>query len=186
MPETPTIIFDSFGGDNFSSSWRFSGYVKTVVAAHRAEVVDVLSQVEQAAANGLYAAGFVSYEAASALNPDLPSVPPVDGLPLAWFALFRERCNVAAGAPLPASFVDILLEPAKNFEDYAGDIERIRDYIAAGDCYQVNHTFPLEGAFNGNLHALYARVGVAQRAPFCAYLDTGRFKILSASPELFF
>lgn len=182
----PTILFDSFGGSGFASSWRFDGYVKTVVAAHHGEVIEVLNQVEQAAANGLYAAGFVSYEAASTLNPDLPYAPPVDGLPLAWFALFRERHNVAAGAGITASAADVALEPQKTFERYAGDVARIRDYIAAGDCYQVNHTFPLRGAFQGNLHELYARIGIAQRAPFCAYLDTGRFKILSASPELFF
>ena len=186
MPDTPTILFDSFGGSSFASSWRFGGYVGTVVATRPGEVIEVLTQVEQAAADGLYAVGFVSYEAASALNPDLPSVAPVEGLPLAWFALYRERYSVAAGEGLPLSTEEVLLEPRKNLEEYTGEIERIRDYIAAGDCYQVNHTFPLQGDFRGDLHGLYRRVGAAQRAPFCAYLDTGRFEILSASPELFF
>src|SRR6266568_1294062 len=93
----PTILFDSFGGGSFASSWRFSGYVKTIVAMHADEVIDVLSQIEQTAADGLHAAGFVAYEAASALNPDLPAVPPVEGLPLAWFAIFRERYTVETG-----------------------------------------------------------------------------------------
>jgi para-aminobenzoate synthetase/4-amino-4-deoxychorismate lyase len=182
----PAIFFDSFGGNNFASSWRFCGYVKTVAAFHNREVINVLNQIEQAAADGLYAVGFVSYEAASALNPDLPPAQPVDGLPLAWFALFHERHNVAAGAALPASSAGILLEPAKSFGDYVGEVERIRDYIAAGDCYQVNHTFPLEGFFQGTLRDLYRKIGTAQQAPFCAYIDTGRFEILTASPELFF
>ena len=94
MPDSPTVLFDSFGGEHFASSWRFGGYVKTVVAVHDREVADVLNQVEQAAADGLYAAGFICYEAASALNPDLSSAPPAEGLPLAWFALFRERHRV--------------------------------------------------------------------------------------------
>jgi para-aminobenzoate synthetase/4-amino-4-deoxychorismate lyase len=186
MPEIPTVLCDSFCGSSFASSWRFGGYVKTLVALNDHEVADVLKQVEQAVAAGLYAAGFVAYEAASALNPDLPAVPPVEGLPLAWFALFRERHEVAAGAGLSVSTADVALEPLKSPERYAEDIESIRDYIAAGDCYQVNHTFPLRGAFKGDLRELYARIGAAQRAPFCAYLDTGRFAILSASPELFF
>jgi len=185
-PGAPAILFDSFGGSSFASSWRFDCYIKTIVAIHPGEVIDVLSRVEQAAADGLYAAGFVSYEAASALNPDLPSSPPVEGLPLVWFALFRERYIVDAGAGLTASAADVALESLKNFEQYLGDVERIRSYIADGDCYQVNHTFPLRVTFQGNLQGLYARIGAAQRAPFCAYLDTGRFKILSASPELFF
>lgn len=186
MSASPVILFDSFGGSDFASSWRFDGYVKTLIADHASEVADVLNRVEQAAADGLYAAGFVAYEAASAFNPDLPSAPPPEGLPLVWFALFRERYNVEGGAGLTASVADVALEPQKNFERYAGDVERIRDYIAAGDCYQVNHTFPLRGAFEGNLREQYPGICTAQRAPFCAYLDTGRFAILSASPELFF
>ncbi|HXE97164.1 MAG TPA: aminodeoxychorismate synthase component I [Dongiaceae bacterium] len=186
MPEIPTVLFDSFGGSSFASSWRFGGYVETVAATHSSEVADVLKQVEQATADGLYAAGFVAYEAASALNPDLPSVPQVEGLPLAWFALFRERHEVAAGTGLSVTSADVALEPLKSLEEYTGEIEQIRNYIAAGDCYQVNHTFPLQGVFQGNLQELYSRIGTAQRAPFCAYLDIGRFAILSASPELFF
>ena len=186
IADAPVILLDSFGGGGFASSWRFGGYVKTVVAHHPAEVVAVLAEVEQAAASGLYAAGFVAYEAATALNPDLPSLPPLDGLPLAWFALFRERQSVPADEELSASAADVSLEPQKSLEEYAGEVEQIREYIAAGDCYQVNHTFPLQGVFQGNLQELYALIGAAQRAPFSAYLDTGRFKILSASPELFF
>ena len=186
MTDSPVVFLDSFGGAGFASSWRFDGYVKTLIANHTGEVVDVLNRVEQAAADGLYAAGFVAYEAASALNPDLPSSPPVEGLPLAWFALFRERYSVEAGAGLTASAADVALEPQKNFDRYARDVERIRGCIAAGDCYQVNHTFPLRGDFEGNLRELYPRIATAQRAPFCAFLDTGRFAILSASPELFF
>lgn len=184
--DVPIIIFDSFGTDRFASSWRFAGYIKAVVAVQPCEVIEVLGQVEQATADGLYAVGFVAYEAASALNPDLPSIPPVEGLPLVWFAFFRERHSVAAGAGLKKSGDDVALESLKIFEEYNGDVERIRDYIAAGDCYQVNHTFPLNGIFTGNLPELYAQVGAAQQAPFSAFLDTGRFTILSASPELFF
>ena len=186
MPEIPTILFDSFDGGSFASSWRFGGYVKTVVAGQAGEVVDVLNQVEQAAADGFYAVGFVAYEAASALNPDLPSVPPVEGLPFAWFALYRERYEVDAGAGLSLSSGSVELEPMIGLEKYTEDVERIRNYIAAGDCYQVNHTFPLQGVLKGNMGGLYSRICAAQRAPFCAYLDTGRFAILSASPELFF
>ncbi len=186
MSDNPTILFDSFGGGSFASSWRFGSYVRTVVATHVHEVIEVLDQVEQAAADGLYAAGFVAYEAASALNPDLSSIPPVDGLPLAWFALFRERFNVDSGANLSDSSAEVVLDPLKNLKQYVGDIEQIRSYIADGDCYQVNHTFPLQGTFTGSLRELYPRVGAAQRAPFSSYLDIGRFTILSASPELFF
>ena len=186
MAEIPAILFDSFGSSNFASSWRFNGYVKTVVATHTDEVRAVLNQVERASIEGLYAVGFVAYEAAAALNPDLSSLPSFEGLPLAWFALFRERSTVPAGSTTSDCSNDVVLTPLNNFEKYSGHIDRIRDYIAAGDCYQVNYTFPLQGDFKGAPRGFYNRICAAQQAPFCAYLDMGRFTILSASPELFF
>jgi len=185
-PDPPEILLDSFGVGSFASSWRFGGYVKTVVADHPAEVVEVLNQVEHAAESGFYAAGFIAYEAAFALNADLPSLPPVEGLPLAWFAIFRERYAADDGVGVAVTADTVALEPLKCSDEYRGDISRIHDYVAGGDCYQVNHTFSLKGMFDGDLHELYKRIGAAQRAQFCSYLDTGRFIILSASPELFF
>lgn len=188
MPDfIPTVLLDSFGGSGLGSSWRFSGYVETIEAITPDKVVSAMTAVENAAASGLYAAGFVCYEAAAALNPELPSFPPAEGMPLVWFALFRERHAVSSGAGLPEVPGDeVTLQQLPESDDYTSDIDRIRAYIAAGDCYQVNHTFQLQGEFSGDPLALYARIGRSQRAQFCSYLDTGRFAIVSASPELFF
>jgi len=188
MPDgAPTVRLDSFGSGEFGSSWRFSGYAGTVEATRPEQVAAALAEVQSAADAGLYAAGFVSYEAAAALNPDLPSLPPLEGLPQAWFALFRQRHSVPAGAGLPQETgCEVQLHHPPGTDHYAAGIKRIRSYIAAGDCYQVNYTFPLSGRFSGDPLALYARIGRGQRAPFNAYIDTGRFVIVSASPELFF
>ncbi len=188
MPDfVPTVLLDSFGGFGFGSSWRFSGYVEIIEALTPDTVVSAMTAVENAVASGLYAAGFVSYEAASALNPDLPSLPAAEGLPLVWFALFRERHTVSPGAGVPEAPGDeVKLQQLPESDDYTSDVDHIRGYIAAGDCYQVNHTFQLQGEFSGDPLALYSRIGRSQRAQFCSYLDTGRFAIASASPELFF
>ncbi len=188
MPDfIPTVLFDSFGGSDFGSSWRFSGYAGIVEAGTAEEVTGAMAALQTAVDSGLYAAGFVSYEAAAALNPDLRSLPALEGLPLVWFALFRERHNVLSGAGLPEDTVTgVQLQQSEPIEKYRADIDRIHDYIAAGDCYQVNHTFQMRGSFSGDPLALYARLGRGQRAPFCACLNTSRFTIISASPELFF
>jgi para-aminobenzoate synthetase/4-amino-4-deoxychorismate lyase len=187
MPEVPVVLFDSFSSDAFASSWRFAGYAGTISAVCLDEVETALAQVEQAAADGLYAAGFVAYEAAAALNPDLPHAEHKDGLPLLWFALFRERHEVTqAGSGAVSALAGSVLEPACQYEEYVSDVEQIRAYIAAGDCYQVNYTFPLRGSLTGTPYELYDRVVAAQQGAFCAYLDTGCHVIASASPELFF
>jgi para-aminobenzoate synthetase/4-amino-4-deoxychorismate lyase len=50
----------------------------------------------------------------------------------------------------------------------------------------VNFTFPLEAPLEEEPAALFARLVAAQRPRHAAYVDLGRFAIVSASPELFF
>jgi len=70
-------------------------------------------------------------------------------------------------------------------EAYLTRVRRIKDYIAAGDVYQVNlaQRFELETAEDP--YAVYQRLRSLSPAPFGAYVDTGMFQILSSSPELF-
>jgi para-aminobenzoate synthetase/4-amino-4-deoxychorismate lyase len=71
-------------------------------------------------------------------------------------------------------------------EIYDAAIGRIREHIAAGDTYQVNHTFRLRSTVEGDERGLYRDLCFAQRGAYSAYLNLGRYRVLSASPELFF
>ena len=188
MPESqPFILLDSYRNGDFDRSWRFSGQVETLQALKPAEIVPLLTKVEKSAAAGLHAVGFITYEAAAGLNPDLPSLPPLEGLPLAWFAIFSERLEAATGeTPSSGAAPPPCLEPDTSQKSYLCNVERIRDYIACGDSYQVNYTFGMSGDYSGDPLALYRQISTRQGASFCAYIDTGRFSVISASPELFF
>jgi para-aminobenzoate synthetase component I len=70
-------------------------------------------------------------------------------------------------------------------EDYLQVVERAKDYIAAGDIYQVNVSHRFEGATIDRPYAIYRRLRRRSPAPYGAYLDAGEFQILSSSPELF-
>jgi para-aminobenzoate synthetase / 4-amino-4-deoxychorismate lyase len=184
---TPQVLLDSYAKDCFEQSWRFGGYLRTLVAMESAGVATVLAEAEKAADGGLYAVGFLAYEAAGAVNPYLPSLPPVEGLPLAWFAIFSERVAVAAGHGLPeACSHNLDLAPAVDQADHAAVVGRIHRAIANGESYQINYTFPLQGRYDGDPLKLYRRLLDGQRPPFGAFIDTGRHRIISASPELFF
>ena len=124
MSDSPTILFDSFQESRFSASWRFTGYIKTIIAIHSDEVREAVRQVEQEAALGRYAAGFVSYEAATALNPDLPAAPPMKGLPLVWFAVFQQRYTAVPETELVPSTVEDVLKPLNDREQYPWNIDR--------------------------------------------------------------
>jgi len=188
MPDTsPTILLDSCSTDRFSASWRFSGHVVTLSAMTADQVVSVLEQAEAATQQGLYAVGFVSYEAAQALKPHLPSLPPVPGLPLVWFSLFRKRHRETAGDGLPTGTTAAPeLAPASNQSDYEIAISRIHAAIEQGQTYQINYTFPLQGNWQGNPLQLYCTLLNAQQPAFGAFLDIGSHTVISTSPELFF
>ncbi len=184
---SPTILLDSCSPDRFSASWRFGGHVGTLVAETPDQVVSVLEQAEAATRQGLYAVGFVAYEAAHALNPYLPSLAQQPGLPLVWFALFQQRVQVKAGAGLPANTCPApQLTPESSQTDFEIAISRVHGAIEQGETYQINHTFQLEGAWQGDPLQLYAGLLKAQQPAFGGYLDIGSHAIISASPELFF
>lgn len=188
MSGQPTVFLTSFSGNRYPATYRFEGLEEEVVAYSPAEVLPALRRVEAAANAGIHAAGFVSYEAATGIDPDL-STGPAGPLPLLWFGLFRRRFSLAPrlapdSDPPRYETTDWLatLSPV----DYAAAVEKIRAYIAAGDCYQVNFTFRQQFRFAGEAEAYFNDLCKSQKAPFCALIDTGRFQVLSASPELFF
>jgi para-aminobenzoate synthetase/4-amino-4-deoxychorismate lyase len=77
------------------------------------------------------------------------------------------------------------LHPGRAVEDYGRAVGRIRDYIAAGDCYQVNFTFPLSFRHYGHPLALYAKLRRRQPTGLGALILTPQRQVLSLSPELF-
>ncbi len=101
--------------------------------------------------------------------------------------------EVQARLAAPARGVGITSETARvgpivsNFtrEAYCRAVARAKEYIAAGDIYQVN----LSQRFSTSLALapmhLYRRVRQANPAPFAAYLSFPEVNVISASPERF-
>ncbi|MEW6060000.1 MAG: aminodeoxychorismate synthase component I [Actinomycetota bacterium] len=176
-------------------SFRMIRPVGVVEACRPDEVADALDSLQGATSRGLWAAGFVGYEAAPGLDGDLRVKPrpcsgkPFADLPLLWFGLFEgceDRAPLAADGEAPPVSAESPWHPSVDRTRYDVAIERIRDRIAAGDVYQVNHTLRLRTPIQGGERDLYRDLCLAQRGAYGAYLNTGRHLVLSASPELFF
>ncbi len=169
---------------------------------------------------GLY--GYLAYDLGPYVEPTAPLSPTRNiALPDLWFGFYEtvlvlnhaERRAVlvgadgppaeALGAALaaaggPADWIDAA-RPAReascNFtrEGYLDAVARAREYIAAGDIFQVNlsrrFTVPLEPCAPGpDLRPanLYRRLRHANPAPYAAYVGLGAGRaVLSSSPELF-
>ena len=78
-------------------------------------------------------------------------------------------------------------EIACNFTrgDYLRAIKRAKDYIAAGDIFQVNLSRRFEARLPVSAPELYLRLRRINPAPMAAYLGGGDFAVVSASPERF-
>ena len=78
------------------------------------------------------------------------------------------------------------MDPIPHLRRPSDGIHAIRQAIAAGDVYQVNHTFRMRANFEGDPRGLFEHLRRAQAPCYATDINLGRFRILSASPELFF
>jgi para-aminobenzoate synthetase/4-amino-4-deoxychorismate lyase len=175
-------------------AFRLAEPVGVIEARRPGEVAGAIDAAGSAAARGLWAAGFVAYEAAPGLDPELsvhvraPDDPFAE-LPLAWFALFERKEDLPPLEPGrldPSGSEGSPWRPSVDRAIYDAAVERIRELIAAGHTYQVNHTIRLRAMIQGDERGFYRDLCLAQRGGYAAFLDLGRFRVLSASPELFF
>ena len=70
-------------------------------------------------------------------------------------------------------------------DGYIRAVQRAKEYIAAGDIYQVNLSQRLRAPLAVTPWELYSRLREVGPVPYGAFLDLGDFAVVSASPELF-
>ena len=68
---------------------------------------------------------------------------------------------------------------------YAQQLQRVLDYIRAGDCYQINLTQRFQARFSGSPWLAYQRARRACPTPYSGFIRTKQGAIASLSPERF-
>jgi para-aminobenzoate synthetase/4-amino-4-deoxychorismate lyase len=183
----------------------FTAPVRVCVANTAAEIAGLFSEIENAIAAGLTAAGFFTYECGNCFEPKAGMRARPASEPLAWFGIYEQayRFDHAKGTfpdgepPGLAGFRAGEDEPAEELaidsalglteQQYAERIAAIHEWIRGGDVYQLNFTIPMSVRVRGGVAALYARLRARQPVEYGAFIhwQAGR-RILSFSPELFF
>ena len=170
------------------------GTPRAVIAAWRpGEVRPALARAEAARARGAWIAGYVAYEAGYALEPKLshlmPRKRPGPLLALGVFDRPEPAAPVLARADAEGRATTMTApEPMVSRRAYGNAAQKVFDWIAAGDCYQVNLTFPMSARLvKGTplgLYGAFRRTGVVGHG---AFVDLGVGPVVvSRSPELFF
>ncbi len=153
------------------------------------QVSEFLECVQRETEAGRWVAAFLSYEAGAAF--DLPNHPPSSLVPLAWMAAYDPDhvCLVDPDdlprLPTPEGLADTQVSLNVSREQYGEAIARIRDYIAAGDTYQVNYTCHARFRLECDPLAYFLTMVRSHPVPYAAYLNLGDRQVLSLSPELF-
>src|SRR6476469_6391614 len=194
MTASPYVLLD----DSLTQGGRSLLYAepeRLVLANTPEEVEGALDEVSAGLARGLHAAGFFSYELGYCLEPKLKGLLPRDRrVPLFWIGLFgapralddaltRAWLDKNGGAER-AKISDLTLSWTR--EQYTQAFDKVQEFIAAGDVYQINLTLKFHFAFEGDAVALYAALRRKQRVAYGAVIGAPGFNVLSLSPELFF
>ncbi len=175
-PFTQAIVHDPD-----ARAWHVYAEPVAVHACRDLEAVaQTLTAVESAVeAHGLYAVGFVTYEAARAFDDTFAAHEP-GRLPLVAFTLYRRREETP---PPSGNGTGILWQDTESEAQYRSGYATLKAAIGAGDVYQVNYTTRLQARCD-DPHALFDAICAGARHG--AYLEHPDFAVISASPELFF
>lgn len=181
-------------------SFLFIDPVRTIAAYSLKEIPALFEQIEQSLTSGFHAAGFLSYECGYHFER-FEGVPlDQQSFPLAWFGIYRKPLifDHATGCFNGATCLSSCESEPQNSrfassialsiseEDYSDKIQRIKEYIRAGETYQVNFTNKVCVPVEMGSDAAFATLLRQQPVAYSAFLNVAGHHILSLSPELFF
>lgn len=102
--------------------------------------------------------------------------------------LLKAKTCLSAGLPLDRSptVTSGFEEPHSTFtkSEFCETVEKIQDYIAAGDAFQVVPSQRFSTAFPLPSLSLYRSLRRINPAPFLFHLDFGTFSLVGSSPEI--
>ncbi|MFM5754189.1 aminodeoxychorismate synthase component I [Aeromonas veronii] len=97
---------------------------------------------------------------------------------LAWLA--QQQAKPAPSFALQGSW-----QSNMSRAEYGEKFARIQEYLAAGDCYQINLTQRFSAPYQGDEWQAYCLLATANKAPFSAFIRLPESALLSLSPERF-
>lgn len=179
-------------------SFLFTNPVSQLICHPSDNAAAFLDQADQFRQQGFHLAGWLEYEFGYLLEPRLCRFLADDGRPLAVLGVYQEplifdhQTGLCSGGEWPGekqatdSFACVDLRTSISKAAHLRAVEKIQEYIRAGESYQVNFTLHLDFSFHGSTAALYRALRRNQSVCYSAWIRHNGLDILSFSPELFF
>ena len=200
--EKEFVFFDTSRPDHENmQSFLFVEPIDRMVCKSGDDLEKYLEKLQQFLDKGHYLAGWAGYEFGAMLEGKIgikESSASNSGELIADFGVFRKpfkfnhytgennlpQCHDPAMVLHDYSITN--LKPNMDKDEYLEALEKVQAYIAAGDTYQVNYTLKLFFDFHGCPEKLYRDLRRNQSVAYGAYIRSGKERMLSFSPELFF
>ena len=190
---TPDAIFFSFEKNKYYTIWGFDDIYS--ISKDQINNKNILEELQNKItswkddASEIAAVGFLSYDAKNIFFPNISFQPLKLDNPILWFGKPTIIKTVNKDELLNLSKNKLNLKKTKSINDnnhYHIKINQIKDYLRAGDVYQINYTQPMEYKFSGEAFELYLMLLENANPKFGVYLSIDSLKFISMSPEKFF
>ncbi len=175
--------------DNFLENKHFllSDPIEIITANSLVEVPGAIQAVENSMKNGgNIALGYVSYEAAGAIDNDQITLESNISMPLLWFCIFKTQLQDTGPNLQPMKNQELDWKHEWDKSSYMAKVLGIQDLIREGFTYQVNLTSRLHSRFIGDPFELYSAMLSSQTGSHSFYIESDDWAVICASPELFF
>ncbi|SEA04537.1 para-aminobenzoate synthetase / 4-amino-4-deoxychorismate lyase [Thalassobacillus cyri] len=181
-----TFLQFDFSETAYEQPICFTDPIKVIEVFCIEEVPAAFHELEAATQEGYYVAGFVSYEAAPGFDSAFHVHQTNGDFPLVWFGIFENPVDANSWTESQPDYRISDWKLDTDEEEYHQGISSIKQAIEEGNTYQVNYTARLTAQFQGNDYAFYQQLKENQQSAYASYLNIGNYRVLSASPELFF
>ncbi|MFI5252828.1 MAG: aminodeoxychorismate synthase component I [Bacteroidota bacterium] len=193
-----TLKYDD---DNYRS-FIFTEPVEVLQIFSPEEFPGLIKSIEDYRKNNYFAAGYFGYECG--YHFENIAVIPTSARPIAWIGIYQtpivfdHRSGLWQNAPgelINENYRDSTKRECYKLDninlqieadEYFRAIDRIKEFIRAGDTYQINFTTRYSFNFHGSPLSLFNELKKKQRVSYAAYLKSGNNSVVSLSPELFF
>jgi para-aminobenzoate synthetase/4-amino-4-deoxychorismate lyase len=186
------LLDDAQSSSDKPSSRLYQSPLKTIQASNAGNLEAALQAIEQAIHDQHYVVTCFSYELGEHL---LGLIPKKSKTPWVQAWVFKDvqklskedvnqwlkaQTNQVVDAPVIHKTVTSITQ-----QQFENDIAKIHNLIKAGDTYQVNHTYRINGELSGSPLAAYQILRQKQPGPYGAYIEHTNGWVLSCSPEWF-
>ncbi len=186
------LLDDAQSSSDKPSSRLYQSPLRTIQASNAGDFESALQEIEQAVHEQQYVVTCLSYELGEhllGLTPKKSKTPWVQ----AWVfkdvqklskddvnQWLKAQTNQVVDAQVIQKTTSSITQ-----QQFEGDITKIQEWIKAGDTYQVNHTYRIQGELSGSPLAAYEILRQKQPGPYGAYIEHANGWVLSCSPEWF-